>query len=442
MKMLLRLVAAAEELNQAPAEHFPWVTSTGLTHKGHRILNDRVLDTDWSDVDAFDNTLLHFVAVCGNANVLYRTIILPQARDMLSKVNTAGQTFYHVMDQRTMQNPVFVLWLVGFLRQEGGLANIYAQDHYGRNFFHMLMVNHVDQSILDQILEPNHESEWNTRDAFGARPRLSAPQMTNNPPPNSGMALDSESDLGENGAITTQLHLVTFIGTIKKHNASEEYSQGRNRLHCLAAANLSLTSGSNTLRRSGSAPSPAAAGRAAAANGRRRLGGGNKQETDSSDESMNMRLNSLRELLSSDVPTNAYDADGNTPLMAFAAQLPEDGNNKLGPEMIKLLIDHGSNVHARNRAGETALLIAVRCGRKLATRTLVDNGANVYARDAAGHGVLEISDAKMMTARRDCPREYARSEACRAWLSGQKIGATHNPTILEEWGRPGTASFR
>ncbi|KAJ4152996.1 hypothetical protein LMH87_009510 [Akanthomyces muscarius] len=439
---MLRLVSAAEELARAPAEHFPWVTNTGLTDKGKRILNGHILESDWLDADVFDNTLLHFVAVRGGVERLYRTIILPQARGILQKVNTAGQTFFHVMDKGIMQNKIFVPWLVGFLRQESQLVNIYAQDHYGRNFFHMLKANHVDPIILNQILEPNHESKWNTRDAFGAQPRLSTPLMTYNPRTNSGMLLDSDSDLGENGAVTAQLHLVTFIGTIGSHNATEEYSQGCNRLHCLAAANLSLTSGSNTLKRSGSAPGPAAASRATTAHGRRRSGGGNKQETDSSDRCMNLRLDSLKELLGSGVPTNAYDAKGNTPLMAFAAQLPEDGNNKLGPEMIKLLIEHGGDVHARNRAGETALLIAVRCGRKLAARTLVDNGANVYARDAMGNGVLEISDAKMMTARRDCPREYARFEACRAWLSGQKIGAMHNPTVLKEWGRPGNAPFR
>ncbi|OAR02089.1 hypothetical protein LLEC1_05474 [Akanthomyces lecanii] len=438
---MLGLVSAAEELAQESVEYCPWVNDRRITDKGHRILSGHILESDWSDVDAFDNTLLHFVAVRGDANRLYNTISRPQARDILQNANTAGQTFFHVMDQGIMQNRSFVPWLVGFLRQESELVNVYAQDHYGRNFFHMLKANHVDPVVLNQILEPDFESTWNIRDAFGAHPRVSAPPVTYNPPPSSGMLLDSDSDV-ENGVITAQLNLVTFIRTVGNHNATEEDSEGRNGLHCLAAANLSLTSGSSTLQRSGSAPSPVAANRATTANGRRRSGSNNKPETDSSDGRMALRLELLKELLRSGVPANAYDAKGNTPLMAFAAQLPEDGNNKLGPEMIKLLVEHGRNVDARNRAGETALLIAVRCGRKLAARTLLELGANIYARDAMGRGVLEVSDAKMMAARRDCPREYAHLEACRAWLSGQKNGAMHNPTVLKEWGRPGYAAFR
>jgi hypothetical protein len=138
-------------------------------------------------------------------------------------------------------------------------------------------------------------------------------------------------------------------------------------------------------------------------------------------------------LLSRGVNPNHYDSYGNTPLMAFVAQLPEDDDFETGPQILYLLIRHGAKVHWRNRSGETALLVAARCGKKLAVRTLIENGANVHVRVSAGRGVLALLDDKMAS-ELDNPIQHAHYEACRAYLSGSSGNACREPTLMQEWG--------
>ncbi|TQV91675.1 hypothetical protein V2A60_008615 [Cordyceps javanica] len=427
------LHSAAEELQQDPTAPLPWVTPAGLTENGLRILSHHVHETDFDDVDAFGNTLLHFVAARGPINTLISILEHPKARDILPEVNTAGQSFLHVMNQDTMNNATFVTELVRFLKHVY-VIDIYAQDHYGRNFFHMLRANGVSQATVDILLDNHDIMQRNPRDAFGEALNLSATPMVWNPPTDYIAPADGALDPVQD-SVLAQLNLVTFINKAIE-NPSMEYSQGRNGFHCLAAANLSMDSGAAGLGMAQSILSPATSSGVTTPNGRRRTSGGNRRETDSSDRPMMMRLDSLTELLNSGVRPDAYDANGNTPLMAFVALLPEDGNHKLGPDILRALIKGGADVNARNRAGETALHIAARCGRKLAARTLVTEGANVYARDAAGRSVLEVVDAKINTITGDCVHEFVRLEACRAWLSGQSGRAVQNPTVLDEWGMP------
>ncbi|EJP63609.1 ankyrin repeat protein [Beauveria bassiana ARSEF 2860] len=425
------LYSAARELLQVPATSLPWVTPNGLTEKGSRILAGCIRESDFSEVDVFGNTLLHFVAARGHATDLCSIIRQLKDGDILQQANTAGQTFLHVMAQGTTETPSFVTELIRSLRKDHDI-DIYAQDHYGRNFFHMLWANGVGQTILDDILADDilmsgDSERWSTRDAFGEDLRISAPRVPHGLPIDHTLLLDSGMDPAESSASSVELQLVHFINHEVKQDPRAENSHGRNGLHCLAAVNFGLASAPTA---SGMTGDPDAA----SPRGRRRTSGGSKKETGSSEGPMKTRLDSLRDVLSWGVRANAYDANGNTPLMAFVAQLPEDGNYKLGPRILEILIEAGGNVDARNRAGETALHIAVRCGRKLAAKALVDQGANVYARDALGRSVLDVADAKILAAGRGYPGEYARLEACRAWLSGQKGGAIQNPTVLDEWG--------
>ncbi|KAM3514564.1 hypothetical protein MY11210_001799 [Beauveria gryllotalpidicola] len=425
------LYSAAQELLQVPATSLPWVTPNGLTEKGSRILAGCIRDSDFSETDIFGNTLLHFVAARGHTADLCSIIRQLKDGDILQQANTAGQTFLHVMAQGTTETPSFVTELIRSLRQDHDV-DIYAQDHYGRNFFHMLWANGVGQTILDDILaddilKSDDPERWSTRDAFGEDLRIYAPRVPHGLSTDHTLPLDSAIDPAESSASSVELQLVHFINHDVKQDPKAENSQGRNGLHCLAAVNFGLASVPTALGMTGDTGT-------ASPKGRRRASGGSKKETGSSEGPMKARLDSLRDVLNWGVRANAYDANGNTPLMAFAAQLPEDGNYKLGPRILEILIEAGGNVDARNRAGETALHIAVRCGRKLAAKALVDQGANVYARDALGRSVLDVADAKILAAGRGYPDEYARLEACRAWLSGQKGGAIQNPTILDEWG--------
>ena len=86
------------------------------------------------------------------------------------------------------------------------------------------------------------------------------------------------------------------------------------------------------------------------------------------------------------VDVNNYDKYGNNVLMAFVAHLDDGEDDKALAKLLQVLISNGADIHRRNRRGETALHVAVRLGRKIATKVLLENGANVHARTIEGRG--------------------------------------------------------
>jgi ankyrin repeat protein len=219
-----------------------------------------------------------------------------------------------------------------------------------------------------------------------------------------------------------EAHILEYIRGAENDPLLED-PEGRNGLHCLAAATLSSTSVTQKydLDKEG-VPNSHKSKRDKAG-----------KCSDSSTDRLQFRRVLVQNLLAAGVDPNHYDIHGNTPLMAFAAQLPEDDDYTNGPRIIEDLIEMGARIDARNRAGETALHVAVRCGNKLAVKQLVNSGANVHVRDAAGRSVLEVADVKMRSLRGQDEAEYAHLEACRAWLSGTPGGAVQEPTVIQEW---------
>lgn len=425
------LCNAADEFRRASAVCSPWVTPDGLTDSAYRIINNEVYPHDLADIDAFGNTLLHFVAARCQPALLLGLICHSKASDLVHKFNTAGQTLLHVMSPQTMMQPDQVKAILDALAQMG--MDIYTQDHYGRNFFHMLRANGLDQATLNQILEPYNTDCYNRRDAFDEKPKPSAAVMTSSLSTESAQYLSVPLGEDENGVIIAQSHILKGVNRAQQEPTYED-PQGRNGLHCLAAAKFSMARTSASTDTELPVPSPAPSGKAPA----HRRSSTAKQDSDSSKDRLKLRQTTMENLLDCGVLPGAYDMRGNTPLMAFVAQLPEDGDYKVGPDMLAKFIKRCGGktlIDARNGSGETALHIAVRCGRKLAVRTLVEAGANVHARDATGRSILEVADAKILAAREDCPKEYAKLEACRAWLSSQRAGAVQSPTIMDEWGR-------
>lgn len=54
------------------------------------------------------------------------------------------------------------------------------------------------------------------------------------------------------------------------------------------------------------------------------------------------------------------------------------------------LINVGADIHRRNRQGETLLHLAVKLGRRAATKFLLSVGANVHARASNGLGIVAL----------------------------------------------------
>lgn len=155
-----------------------------------------------------------------------------------------------------------------------------------------------------------------------------------------------------------------------------------------------------------------------------------------------------------------------------AASAGNEGDGK--QKKIRLLLE------ARNREGETPLMLAARLGRQAALRALLRLGANVHVRDIRGRGVLEVLDDEVhaVAARRqrgkgksadpvtsdggeggagdttadheekerernEDLKRYGRLEGCRALLTGTEAGvapgvatagvAVQKPGLLDEW---------
>lgn len=401
-----------------------WNTPEGLTAYANQIMATGPVFSQIELRDDFGNTILHLLAARAPEHLLMGALASDWCTPILTDRNTAGQTFLHVLGDHWFFNAdsLFqLLDLVAMLAQQRRF-DLSARDCYGRTFFHMLMSVNFPAPVMPQILQRYNGLIPSYTDAFGYNPN---PRDTSNDmdmDEDEPMAPASPDPDADPSAIKDRFYLRTARLASKKPFLEDD--EGHNGLHCVAMASLSI----KTVKSKSNTDLPQSVqGRGKK---RGRLSG---ELLDSSEELLQFRKSLVEGLLQDGVDPNHYDNYGNTPLMAFCAELPEDDDYKTGPSIIKLLLDGGADINARNRSGETALHVAVRCGRKLAVKTLIEREANVHARDAAGRSVLAVADAKMKTCRDDIPTEYCHFEACRAHLSG-KGSAVQEPTVLQEWG--------
>ncbi|GAB0142701.1 hypothetical protein EsHS_00003241 [Epichloe bromicola] len=365
---------------------FPWVDRKGLTPTGQRVLRSGPTEHDASLTDSFGNTVLHFLA----------------ARGLID-----GRHF-------------FMCWTIAFKKIQNTFVT-YSRDCFRRSFLHLLIAEKYPQELLDQVAVFCDQDILAARDAFGLGPAHAA----------TGMELDRNGIVLQNsfGSVSASdpriakesklLENVRLAGQCP----SLQGDHGRNGLHCLAMASLSSATVANKYHLQ-SPPREKITKRHR-----------NPQHAlDSSTDKLNFRLGLVIGLLHAGVDPNQHDNDGNTTLMAFVAELPGDDDYQIQPQILEALVNKGANVNARNRRGETALHVAVRCGRKLPMRTLVRLGASVHSRDSAGRSLLDIADVKMVNCESDeHTTDYAHFEACRAWLSGKGM-ALQRPTVIDEWG--------
>lgn len=409
----------------------PWVELGSYTQRAQVMLSCGPQPADIALRDSCGNTLLHFVAANEHSLVLHPIIRSGSCDRILNTKNTAGQTFLHLADS-TLLNNIDVESFFKMLISKG--FDFGAKDHYGRTIFHTLLANGVPQNTVYLLLQLYGLPCCNTRDAFGVIPA---------PSNDTEVDMFSEPSLGGGGNMLDTYRATSTPSSpnpqdtqgrlqesrvienvrVAAENPNREDAFGANGLQNLASAKLSLRNvldrGSGRLR-------------AGSDRGPRRGDRTPDNDVDSSSKKMQLRFELAEGLIAAGVDPNHYDKHGHTPLMAFAAELPEENDYKFGPSLLAMLIKNGAKVNARSKRGETALHIAVRCGRKLAVKALVANGANIHARDADGRSALDVADMKVKGARHSDPRAYAHFEACRAWLSGND--AVQSPTILQEWG--------
>jgi ankyrin repeat protein len=382
-----------------------WALPHGLSARGQQIIETgKISESDISFRDRFGNSVLHFIAARAPKETLF--IALKAGADV-SVTNSGRQTFLHALSPSWFSNleSAKSSLRVLFNTLLSTPVDIYARDAYGRNLFHYLKRYVNDTIVLRQIAADYDLHRIYLRDAFGIIP-IERPDMQLLGAENNdyiSLEIDqldtlpsTEQVISDPRYLLSQARLLKIV-SLAYTNPMAESNKGQNGLHCLAEVYLSPEYVSKT------------------------------------------RLDYLHSLVDAGVSANAYDGKGDTVLMAFVKEIPENAVFKDVMEILgTLILRGGADINARNRRGETALHIAVKNDRKLVLTTisLIQNGANVHARDWNGRGVLGILTERLMTwTRLRAVQQYARSEACFALLSGN--GAILAPTSLNEWGEQG-----
>lgn len=416
-----------------------WLLPTGeLCERARHILKDPS-QSSLGLRDRFGNTPLHlFAALEGYQDALFG-IVLNSGE--VGATNNADQTFLHVLNLEwfsDLGSPSSLLkQLLAFLR-DSAPGVVYETDAYGRNFFHRAHSLIRDPEILASLLSPFNPELALRRDAFGFSPLANTSLGGEGPftPPrrvgshSPQLAGSPQPSADEDTFLAYHARLVQVIQS-SYNNPRVEDPEGRNGLHCLAEAIIHQ-------QKMDEQRSAMSAGRPLKRKLDRKDVAGLSSAGGSTSESILVaRLRHLEGLLQSAHPVdiNHYDKHGNTILMAFITHISDDQDDKAKTllAILETLLRWGARVEARNRRGETALLVAARLGRKVALTTLLEHGANVYARDVDGRGILEVVDETCRGARDDIAL-YARMEACRVLLTGRRDwGVVSRPSISLAW---------
>lgn len=473
---------------ETSADSASWLLETGeLSDRAKRIL-EHPSPADASLCDSFGNTPLHLFATLEGYKATLLRMVHSYDNESLRTVNTAGQTFLHILhvgwfsDLSSVSSPLkqLLAYLWDYCPEI-----IFETDVYGRNFFHRAHSIVRNPASLAALISPFNPALASRRDAFGFNPVPSTPGTREGPyiPPRRIGSLSPQvedlarasrtgpqSPADEGSFLAYHARLVQVIQS-SYNNPHIEDAEGRNGLHCLAEAIINqqtmdrhvqvqrgVTSSSSRthLKRkldpkdnhyphtpssatsnyfpptsSPASPLPPAHSSSPTASA-----------GPSPEGTLPTRLRHLHGLLhpSINVDVHHYDRQGTTPLMAFIEHIPDDQDDKAKTlhAILETLIRAGGGARAmerRNRRGETALLLAARLGRKVALAVLLEQGANVRARDVDGRGVLEVLDATVGSARaKGDVSLYARLEACRVLLTGRRDwGVRYHVGVVEEW---------
>ncbi|KUI55257.1 Ankyrin-2 [Cytospora mali] len=379
---------------------------------------------DASCPDQFGNTLLHLFAALDSPQGVQSTFhLIESGRANPHAVNKAGQTFLHTLNPSwfsgadDVKAPLYNLLNKLYLTHKD---LVFVRDVYGRTFFHQLGRYIHDPQIINYIVQ---RYPWSSipRDAFGVMVPSRVVDPSFPPPRRTGTtALSPLSEETPENFVARDFGLASIV-TNAYNNPAIEDEDGRNGLHCLAE--MSFAS-SNPSSPDPSSPNPNDLKSPVNTKGSLKR----KHGKDDVDKPIKRRLEYLQGLLtpvSAAQPpdVNHYDKKGNTVLMAFAAHLLDDQDDKSGQnigKILDLLIQNGARLDARNRLGETALLVAARYGNKHVVSILLEKGANLYARDKYGRGIMDIIDAQISRSSRHLS-SYGRLEAVRAAVLAKKL---------------------
>lgn len=399
-----------------------------------RIRSNSIRKDDLDDcTDAFGNSVLHVAATLG-ASPSYLSSLINMGAD-IHCLNIAGQSFLHLIH---LSQPIYITefrFLIGNLKRLG--FDFKNQDDNGQTIFHILLHSCVPSETIDdalqcfryhgislpgirdntgldvsrrlpvfEMLSPaatndeihrTYSMATNTMSVLDEYPSLSYVQIARRP----SAPIENLADLQN-----YELH-ADLLRSILRATESLLYedTNGRNGLHCLASVRLDLPVSTANLNDGSSAlKSP-------------------QLET-------TLRERYLEQLIQSGVDPNSYDFDGITPFMAFVANVRDEEDDNLTSKILGRLCRSGANINLRNREGETSLHLAVKLGRRAATKFLLARGANVHARTKDGTGILSLGHKHSDRASKDDVL-YAQISLCMSLVAS--AGAVSAPSIFREW---------
>jgi hypothetical protein len=357
--------------------------------------------------------------------------------------NTADQSFLHVLGRQffrklAVKDPGSLQWMLKKLKNHNVM--FYPCDHYGRNFSYLLGSPQQSRHFSAPLLSARDAFRWvpKPQDMPSHRSaplevfiraetiyRLDSPreiyeedvrfiksatwllyETRSSVPKCLGFA-DLLLAYGDEALVWKQTRLLDTARAALS-NIYFEDSEGRSGLQCCAVASLEFGI---------------------------ELKSTNKRKRDESEPAskrLAVRHELIQKLLAKGVTPNQYAKNGNTVLMSFVTQFQDGEDDKTLAKIFHDLIKSGANLNWRNRQGETALHVAVRLGRKVATKVILEHGANVHARTAQSKGVLASGEIHYFRARDD-PHLYASIMACLALAI--QFGAVATPTLVQEWSR-------
>ncbi|KAH7380994.1 ankyrin repeat-containing domain protein [Cadophora sp. MPI-SDFR-AT-0126] len=386
-----------------------------------KIKTESILASDLETFDSFRNTVLHIAATLGSRPSYITSLILLGAD--VNCLNNAGQTFLHLMELSSCHSIGSLDSLLGTLVQYQ--FDFQQQDQNGQTAIHALTHEDLPWRTLDSLIHSffTHEVEFPVcRDNLGntisqhllekgfvpSDPIRYSRKSIYEPPTHVWGEVHSIQEMGtqlfENSDVPNDHQNIDAIEkmmeTIEYESHAEmqktiigagidplyEDNKGRNGLHCLA-----------------------------------------KKLFESQRECY------LDGLLRKGVNPNSYDNQGFTPLMSFVHHVREEESEQDLDLLVARMLEAGADINNRNRQGETALHLAVKLGRRVATKILLSHGANLHARNSSGLGVLALG-MKYSNRAAQVPALYAQITLC-TFLVGS-AGAIPAPTIVDEWSSP------
>lgn len=456
---------------ETSADQNSWLDSTGELSGRARHVLEHPSPANSAIRDSFGNTPLHLLAALPGYQEALFMMVVNADNESLEALNTGGQTFLHVLNLEwftDIANPSAPLRRLLARISDCCPDLVYETDVYGRTFFHRAHSLVRDPSLLVGLISLFNPELASRRDAFGFNPVTDTNPASHSPyiPPRRTGSLSPQveeiarsspssrpqSSSSEGSFLAYHARLVQVIQS-SYTNPRIEDDEGRNGLHCLAEAILNQQTMDRHVRSSSASSTTSTLNRPHNTL-KRKLTSNPKDTTTTTPLAMSSslptsttpppgsttpkppeptlptRLRHLHSLLhpSVSVPLSHYSHHGTTPLMAFIEHIPDEHDDKaktlqtILETLIRAAAAGGARgIEARNRRGETALLVAARLGRKVALVALLEGGARVGVRDVEGRGVLEVLDAGVGGGRaRGEVGLYARLEACRVLVTGRR----------------------